>query len=507
MSPCDAPRGRAAEWVLPGHPDRLADAVADAIVQAAGLRDRHALVGVEVAVHRNTVFIDGRIAFDSPRDTMFEPETEPLPIEDLARDVYRSAGYGGRFGPEPEALNIITDLTLGPLVPGERTFRSVSDDQSIVTGYACNSPNTGYLPIEHHLCRELALSLWLLSRDRDDLGLGPDGKVLLHGVQRGPVGEFRLEGVTFAIQHGEDWDPVKVRRAVTSELDDVLSRFSRRVPGFSIAGAFKVAINSCGDFVVGGPYGDNGLSGKKLVVDFYGPRVPIGGGALSGKDLHKADRAGATIARRLALGTLELLSLDECTVHLLTRPGDREFQVLDAAGSRDGRFVDAARAAASLRIPRALRVGHDAYKVENLTESARWGRFFEPVCVDSLLAKRMRTGGTSEAEERLVARYCRDGRICPLPDPWIALVDLLKRSARSRGEPPPPPPLVLAGWAYSSDADKRRVFETHLRLAVRLGVAFQARTLLDALPANRWNEQPDRPFRPVVKSVSPASTP
>ncbi|MFM9145503.1 MAG: S-adenosylmethionine synthetase N-terminal domain-containing protein, partial [Phycisphaerales bacterium] len=130
---------RPAEFVLPGHPDKLADAIADRIVCAAYRRERRALVGVEVAVHRDVVFIDGRVAC---RDA------ESIDFACIAKDVYRSVGYCGRFPPAPHRLRVRTDLALGPLLPGEAEFREVSDDQSIVTGYACSTPGTDMLPVE-----------------------------------------------------------------------------------------------------------------------------------------------------------------------------------------------------------------------------------------------------------------------------------------------------------------------------------------------------------------------
>ena len=105
-----------AEFVFPGHPDKLSDAIADALVQEAGRREKRALVGVEVAVHRSSVFVTGRIAC---RDA------EEIDVAGIVRDVYLTAGYGGAWGPSPDALKISTDLCLGPLEEGEAEFRAV----------------------------------------------------------------------------------------------------------------------------------------------------------------------------------------------------------------------------------------------------------------------------------------------------------------------------------------------------------------------------------------------
>jgi S-adenosylmethionine synthetase, N-terminal domain len=114
---------RAAEFVLPGHPDKVCDAIADALVQEAARRERRALVGVEVAVHRAAVFVTGRIAC---------ADAETIDIAGIVRGICASAGYGRKSPPAPEDLQIHEDVCVGPLADGESDFRSVSDDQSMV---------------------------------------------------------------------------------------------------------------------------------------------------------------------------------------------------------------------------------------------------------------------------------------------------------------------------------------------------------------------------------------
>jgi len=129
-----------AEFVFPGHPDKLCDAIADALVQEASQRQKRALVGIEVAVHRNSVFVTGRIGCEG---------AEAIDIVGIVRDVYRSAGYGEDWGPNPDNLDVRTDICLGPLEEGESEVRSLSDDQSICTGYATATTETNHLPVEH----------------------------------------------------------------------------------------------------------------------------------------------------------------------------------------------------------------------------------------------------------------------------------------------------------------------------------------------------------------------
>ena len=121
-----------AEFVSPGHPDRLADAIVESIVDLAVGRDAEALVGVECAVHTDHVFIDGRIA--AGKDGVCAVRHDE--IDEIARKVYREAGYGGIWIHAPEKLKVIQNVCLEPLSDEERAIRNLSDDQNVVTGYA-----------------------------------------------------------------------------------------------------------------------------------------------------------------------------------------------------------------------------------------------------------------------------------------------------------------------------------------------------------------------------------
>jgi S-adenosylmethionine synthetase len=318
---------RPAEFVLPGHPDKLADAIADALVDAAWRREKRALVGVEVALHRDVVFIDGRIACRG---------ADEIDVRGIVRDVFRRAGYGPEFAPAPHRVKVRTDLRLEPLGPDEADFREVSDDQSIVTGYACSTPGTGMMPVEQSLVKRLARRLDALRKSRRALRLGPDGKVLVLVRERFDTPDapprWTLEQVTASIQHAADWDPVAAHRAVADCMRTEAARMAATVPGLTVSPDLDLRINPVGDFVEGGPFGDNGLSGKKLVMDAYGPRVPIGGGATAGKDRWKADRRGPRLARKLAVDAVLRHGYRECTVTMTISPGEREFRVVSVEG-------------------------------------------------------------------------------------------------------------------------------------------------------------------------------
>jgi S-adenosylmethionine synthetase len=304
---------RFAEAVCSGHPDRLADTIADRIVSLALARDPDALVGVEVALHRSVVFVDGRIA--AGRDGVAAvAEGE---IDALVRRVFADAGYGGTpagaFAPAPGELDVRFDLCLGPLDEDERAARDSSDDQAICVGHAAWGPRAGHRPVEQALASDFAAVLERL-RERQP-GLGPDGKCLV--VVRGRA----LIGVSLSLHHaaGADWLGIsRAARAACEQVAGEYVAFGELEP----LGGEEWLVNGAGAFEVGGPLGDNGLSGKKLVAQGYGSAVPIGGGATSGKDPRKVDPRGQKLARQLALDRVVSGTVREATVWLAYRPGD-----------------------------------------------------------------------------------------------------------------------------------------------------------------------------------------
>jgi S-adenosylmethionine synthetase len=362
------------EFVLPGHPDKLCDAIADALVQEACKREKRALCGVEVAIHRASVFITGRIACK---------DAESIPIDRIARDVLRSAGYGKEWQPDPDNLRVEADLCLGPLDDGESDFRVVSDDQSIITGYAIDLPGTNFLPPEHWLAYRLSGALQGLRLKQPALLLGPDGKVTV--IYEQDTARSCVVSFSASLQQKVNGPAIELHRAVLSVLKDELAAIATAIPGFDPAVPDDVHVNGAGNFGVGGPEGDNGLSGKKLVVDAYGPRVPIGGGALSGKDFYKADRAGAILARRLAKLTVMTGAMRECTATLAFLPGVRQARLVSLRNDL-GEYLDCTRWSAIS--DRSLETIGDAYTgMHQLIDVARYGHFTQPEFVWEQLAQ------------------------------------------------------------------------------------------------------------------------
>ncbi|MDA1008913.1 MAG: methionine adenosyltransferase domain-containing protein [Planctomycetota bacterium] len=358
----DGWRLRGAEWVLPGHPDKLADAIADDIVQSAWRVDHRALVAVEVALFRNSVFIDGRIG--SLGRTRINMQT-------VVNRVFNSAGYSSESWAALGNLNIMSDLIRRPFAKGESDLRPMADDQSIVTGYACSTPGTDHLPVEHALARHLAKALHEMSKSHPTQ-CGPDGKVFVILSESSCGRRWRLESLSVSLHHRLDWDGAEAYRAVRHAMIPALEQFALKVAGFDFEPSAKIHLNGAGCFEVGGPMGDNGLSGKKLVVDFYGPRIPIGGGAMSGKDFWKVDRAGPLIAREIALKAVQVHGCKEAMVTLGIFPGETEFTCLSVESENKSRLD-----------PRPIALGVDlrlASKANwlegrDLVEIARWGHW------------------------------------------------------------------------------------------------------------------------------------
>ena len=351
-----------AEYVFPGHPDKLCDAIADALVAEAIRREPRALVGVEVAIHRDQAVVTGRIGCRGADD---------INVDAIVRDVYQSAGYGDGWCPAPSELKVDNQLCLGLLEEGEADFRELSDDQAICVGYAVNYPQTNYLPVEHWLVYRLAQRLHRLRAEQPGLALGPDGKVIVFLKDEGA--SWALEGFSCSLQQRERADDVALHRAVRLAVEDELGRLAALLPGLSPVLPESLTVNGAGAFDVGGPEGDNGLSGKKLVVDAYGPRVPIGGGAWSGKDFFKADRAGGVHARRLAKLAVRLGLADEARVTLGWFPGDRAARILQIL--TDKGELSTSGALTEMIDLSLVHSGEQFSVPENLVELARWGHF------------------------------------------------------------------------------------------------------------------------------------
>jgi len=329
-----------AEDVLPGHPDRLCDAVAENIVERACWFDTEALVGVEVALHRNMLLVTGRIAASEALYSGWDINPDLLELDTLVKKSFEDAGYIGRWAHQ---VSIVTDLDLSGLEDDERAIRRYSDDQTIAVGYSDPHPLNG-MPIETILARRLRENLAGLQRANSGL-LGPDGKILV--TLAGQPIKPRVVAVNVSIQHAPGLGYGDLYEIVLPGVLTTLTGLAAHLD-VDLAGDW-LRINGIGDFTCGGPLGDNGLSGKKLVVDHYGPNVPIGGGAICGKDVHKPDRVGALRARQIAQRLAQTVN-DTARVTLGYLPGLENPDRLDAVLG-DGRRLDESLIASLIALP------------------------------------------------------------------------------------------------------------------------------------------------------------
>jgi S-adenosylmethionine synthetase len=199
---------------------------------------------------------------------------------------------------------LTTSLQLDAADPLETAEREYADDQALHIGYAVATPETRHLPLEQHLAMALRQRLLELCVLRRELGAGPDGKLVVLLVPAGASSSaMAVTEVIVSLQHLDRAPLVLLQRAVRALVLDELRAQHAAMPWLLAepAEALAIRFNASVVFVRGGPMNDNGQTGRKLVCDFYGPRVPIGGGALSGKDPWRLDRVGAFRARQTAL--------------------------------------------------------------------------------------------------------------------------------------------------------------------------------------------------------------
>ena len=286
------------ESVTEGHPDKIADQISDAVLDAVLTDDPTGRVACEVLVTTGTCIVAGEIT-----------TTTYVDVPKIARGTIEYVGYNdASFGFDSHTCgvhNLIQsqspDIAMG-VDPGG------AGDQGLMFGYACDeTPELMPLPImmAHKLCRRLSES----RRQGELTFLRPDGKsqVSVEYVDNKPV---RIEAVVISTQHNPDVSTEELRREVKSKIIDPI------VPSSMVDSNTKFHINPTGRFVVGGPHGDTGLTGRKIIVDTYGGMGRHGGGAFSGKDPTKVDRSACYMARYIAKNLVASTLAQRCEVQL-----------------------------------------------------------------------------------------------------------------------------------------------------------------------------------------------
>jgi S-adenosylmethionine synthetase len=292
---------RVSEAVLPGHPDKFCDQIADAIVAECYRVDPRAYCQVEAAVWSDQVWLSGGIATRTP----FE-----RPLDDIVREVGRSIGYVAGNAIDAERYKV-TDVVC-KFVRDPREWTNHVNDQSIVIGWAGYDAKTDYVSPEHFLADRLRSALFDGCLSGSLAGNGPDGKLLVR-LRENP-NDWQVEHVLVTLQHLAEFDLVELSALVSeiagAEYEALRSEDSRWSLEWD---RVELCVNPNGPLHSGGSNGDNGQTGRKLAMDYYGPRIPIGGGAIFGKDLSHIDRAGAYETRRLAVEAVQS-GATECKV-------------------------------------------------------------------------------------------------------------------------------------------------------------------------------------------------
>ena len=298
---------RFAEAVLPGHPDKFCDQVADAFVAEAIKADPAAFAQVEVGVWSDQVWLSGNIVTRHP--------LARTPA-DIVVEVGLSLGFDETNWIDARKYNITDTLCRNIDDPTEG--RNICDDQSIVVGYAGYDQKTRYLPPEQFLVHTFREALWDSCRNGLLKGAGPDGKLLICMREEGDA--WHLEKVLVTLQHREATGLMDLTGKVFTTLSERYTRIQRddsrwQMPWNEVA----LSVNPNGPYIRAGSDGDNGQTGRKLVMDYYGPRVPIGGGAISGKHPAHVDRLAAYEARKAAVHAVRT-GAKECLVRLAYAP-------------------------------------------------------------------------------------------------------------------------------------------------------------------------------------------
>ena len=303
------------EYVTEGHPDKMCDAISDAILDALLEQDPMSRVACETATTTGLVLVMGEITTKAYVD-----------IQKIVRDTIREIGYTrGKYGFDADTCGVITaideqsgDIAMGVDKALEAKEHKMTDDQieaigagdqGMMFGFATNETEE-YMPYPIALAHKLARQLTKIRKDGTLPYLRPDGKTQVT-VEYDENGKpARLDAVVLSTQHDPDVTQEQIHEDIKKHVFDAI------LPQELVDENTKFFVNPTGRFVIGGPHGDSGLTGRKIIVDTYGGYARHGGGAFSGKDCTKVDRSAAYAARYAAKNIVAAGLADKCEIQL-----------------------------------------------------------------------------------------------------------------------------------------------------------------------------------------------
>jgi len=293
------------ESVSEGHPDKVADQISDAILDAILAQDATARVAAETLCNTGLVVLAGEITTNANVDYI-----------QVARNTLREIGYDNTaYGIDYKGCAVLVaydkqspDIAQGVDKAHDDGLDQGAGDQGLMFGYACDETSE-LMPLPIHLSHRLVERQSQLRRDGRLTWLRPDAKsqVTLRYVDGKPDS---IDTVVLSTQHDEDISLEKLREAVIEEIIKPV------LPKHLIKGAINFLVNPTGRFVIGGPQGDCGLTGRKIIVDTYGGAAPHGGGAFSGKDPSKVDRSAAYAGRYVAKNVVAAGLASKCLIQI-----------------------------------------------------------------------------------------------------------------------------------------------------------------------------------------------